>query len=82
MFPVKVTLNELPGQVFVSVPFVSISTPFLDIMNFIETPYHLLNVAYHSWSSSTSLLHKLMICKLYFERYHVIPLPSPLEVAN
>ena len=44
MFPVKVTLNELPGQVFVSVPFVSISTPFLDIMNFIETPYHLYNV--------------------------------------
>ena len=21
-----------------------------------------------------------MICKLYFEQYHVIPLPSPLEV--
>lgn len=40
MFPVKVTLNKLPDQVFVSVPFVSISTPFFDIMNFIETPYH------------------------------------------
>ena len=43
MFPVKVTLNELPNQVFVSVPFVSISkSPFLDIVNFIETPYHFI----------------------------------------
>ena len=42
MFPVKVTSNKLPDQVFVGVSFVSISTPFLDIMNFIETPYHFI----------------------------------------
>ena len=82
MFPVKVTLNELPGQVFVSVSVCVNLNSFLRYYEFYRNTISLIQCSYHSWSSSISLLHKLMICKLYFEQYHVIPLPSPLEVPN
>lgn len=44
MFPIIVTLNEFPDQVFEGVLFVSISKldSFLRYYDFIETPYHFI----------------------------------------
>lgn len=52
MFPVKVTLNELPDQVFASVPFVSISKldSFLRYYEFLSRHHITLSVASHTCS--------------------------------